>query len=132
MFEISAPHPGLQTTTLLPNPEFSDTESLTDEVISKRAVDGTLYTYVKTKGGRRKLQWTFRITRNKALELRAFLLSYYASKVQVVDHNDRTWVGFFTNNPFELTSVGRAGPAIQGWPRGETHTITLEFEGIEQ
>lgn len=132
MFEISAPYPGLQTTSLLPNPEFSDTEALTDAVITKRAVDGTLYTYVKTTGGRKKLQWTFLLTRNKGLELRAFLTAYAASKVMVVDHNDRAWVGYFTNNPFELTSVRKAGPAIQDWPRGETHTVTLEFEGVEQ
>lgn len=132
MFEISAPYPGLQTTSLLPNPEFSDTESLTDVVVSKRATDGTLYTYVKTKGGRRKMQWSFRLTRNKGLEVRAFLLSYFASRIRVVDHNDRIWVGNFTNNPFEFVTDRKAGPAIQGWPKGETQTITLEFEGVEQ
>lgn len=132
MFEISAPYPGLQTTSLLPNPEFSDTEALTDSVSLKRAVDGTLYTYVKTKGGRRKMTWTFRLTRNKGLELRAFLKSYFASKVYVVDHNARKWVGHFTNNPFEFTTDRKSGPAIQDWPRGESQTVTLEFEGVEQ
>ena len=72
MFQLQAPYPGLQTTSILPSPQFGDSESLRAEVSVKRAVDGTRYTYVKRKGGR-KLQWTFQLTRNKALELRAFI-----------------------------------------------------------
>lgn len=131
MITLQAPHPGLQTTTFLPNPQFSDTEALTASLSVKRSLDGTLFTYKKTKGGRRKLTWTFTLTRPKALELRAFLLSYYASTVKVVDHNDRTWLGNFTNNPFEFESARRAAPAI-GDLAPEACVITLEFEGVEQ
>jgi hypothetical protein len=131
MFEFAAPHPGIQTVSLLPNPSFSDTESLTASVSPQRATDGTLYTYVKTKGGRRKLTWAFQLTRLKALELRAFLLSYFASKIKITDHNGRIWVGNFTNNPFEIEAQTRAAPA-RGNVRGETHGITIEFEGVEQ
>ena len=102
------PDPALETTTLLPNPQFGDGENLTDEVQVKRAMDGTLYTYVKTKNGRRKLQWAFRLTRNKALELRAFIQAYYAKKIRVTDHNERVWVGNLMNNPFEFDTSGRA------------------------
>jgi hypothetical protein len=130
MFEFAAPHPGIQTISLLPNPQFSDTEALTASVSTQRATDGTLYTYVKTKGGRRKLSWTFRLLRPKALELRAFLLSYFASKVRVTDHNNRVWVGNFTNNPFEFTADS-GGPML-GDLRGELQSITIEFEGVEQ
>ena len=43
-------------------------------VVSRRtAMDGTRYTYVKRKNNWRKLLWTFRLTRNKAMELRAFV-----------------------------------------------------------
>ena len=132
MFEFAAPHPGVQTTSLLPNPLLSDTEALTTSVSAHRATDGTLYTYVKTKAGRRKMTWTFRLTRPKALELRAFILSYFASKIQITDHNGRVWVGNFTSNPFEFDTPSRAAPAIGGLPRGEKQTITLEFEGVEQ
>lgn len=119
------------TTTLLPNPEFSDSESQTSEVSLVRAVDGTKRTYVKTKLGRRKLQWAVRLTRPKAMELREFFRAYYASAVIVVDHNERVWVGNFTNNPFELESDSRAKPDLEGL-RGETITVSIEFEGIEQ
>jgi hypothetical protein len=130
MFEFAAPHPGIQTISLLPNPQFSDGEALTASLSVKRATDGTLYTYVKTKGGRRKLTWTFRLLRPKALELRAFLQSYFASTIRATDHNGRIWLGNFTNNPFEF-DTDSGGPFIGGL-RGEMQTITIEFEGVEQ
>jgi hypothetical protein len=132
MFELSAPYPLLQTTTLLPNPQFSDQEGLMAAVTRKTAMDGTRYTYVKRKDNRRKLKWSFRLTRNKALELRAFIYAYFASNVKVIDQNGRVWVGNFTNNPFEFDTPERAAPAISPMPRGETQTIELEFEGVEQ
>ena len=130
MFTFQAPYPGLQTTSLLPNPEFGDSENLTDQIAAKRALDGTLYTYVKRKG-RRKLRWTFGLSRNKGLEVRAILQSYFASKILVTDHNGRRWAGYFTNNPFEFETDRRAAPAIAPMPRGERQRITIEFEGEE-
>lgn len=130
-FKFEAPYPAVQTTSLLPNPQFSDGEALTASLTPLRAVDGTLFTYIKTKAGRRKLSWTFRLGRPKALEFRAFLLSYFSSKVRVTDHNDRVWVGNFTVNPFEFDTPSRAAPGHDDL-RGETQTITIEFEGEEQ
>lgn len=132
MFQLSAPYPLLQTTTLLPNPQFSDSEALMVVVSRRTAMDGTRYTYVKRKDNRRKLLWTFRLSRNKALELRAFIYAYFASKVKVIDHNNRTWMGNFTNNPFEFDTPERSAPAINPMPRGEAQVIELEFEGVEQ
>lgn len=128
--KISAPYPTLQTTTILPDPEFSDGEAAVGEVIPRRAMNGTLRTYRKTTP-RRRLSWDFRLTRLKALELRAFFKSYFASKVKVTDHNSRTWVGHFMNNPFELRSERIAGPDVGG-VRGETYSVRIEFEGEEQ
>jgi len=130
--QLSAPYPLLQTTTLLPNPQFSDSEALTASVTVKRAMNGVRYTYVKRRNGRRKLKWTFKMTRNKALELRAFIVAYFASRVRIVDHNGDTWVGHFTNNPFEFETTERAAPAIAPMPRGETQVIDIEFEGVRQ
>ena len=64
MFTLQAPYPGLQTTTVVPNPDFGDGENLAVEVSTKRAMDGTLFTYVKRKG-RRRLQWTFSLTEQR-------------------------------------------------------------------
>jgi hypothetical protein len=131
MFTLQAPYPGLQTTTVVPNPDFGDGENLAVEVNVRRALDGTMFTYVKRKG-RRRLQWTFSLTRNKGLEVRAFLQSYYASRILVTDHNGRKWVGHFVNNPFEFETDRRSAPAITPMPRGERQRITIEFEGEEQ
>ena len=107
--------------------------NLTDAVIVKRAMDGTRRTYVKTKGGRRRLKWTFQLTRNKGLELRAFIQSYFASKIYVLDHLGRNWVGYFTSNPFELDTPERGAPARPPLLRGEVEqAIELEFEGVLQ
>lgn len=127
-FYLAAPYPGCETTTVLPSPQFGNEVSLTDEVTSKRAIDGTLYTYVRRKT-RKRFQWTFMLSRNKSLELRAFLTSYFASRIKVTDHANEVWVGYFTINPFEFKTERRAGPPIQNWPRGEQVSITLEFEG---
>lgn len=132
MMTFEAPFPGVQTTILTPNPLPSDTEALGASVSSKRAVDGTLYTYIKTKGGRRKMTWTLSMRRPNALTLRAFLLSYFASQVKVTDYNDRVWVGNFTNNPFEFDTSDRAGPTYSDGLKSEIQTITIEFEGVEQ
>ncbi len=131
MFYLQAPYPKIQTSSLLPHPVFGDSESLRVALATKRAMDGTLYTYVKRKGGR-KLQWTFNLTRNKSLEVRAFIQAYFASVIKVTDHTGRMWVGSFVNNPFELSTDKRAAPAISPMPRGESVSITLEFEGSEQ
>ena len=131
-FEMSAPYPALQTTILLKNPYVGDAESILDVVTPKRAVDGTLYTYVKTKNGRRKLKWDFTLSRNKCIELEGFIKAYHASKIRVVDHNGRIWIGNFTSNPYDFTGKERSGPALQNWPVGETYTFSVEFEGIEQ
>jgi hypothetical protein len=132
MFQFAAPHPSIQTTSLYPDPQVGDSESLTVVVTRKTAMNGVRRTYVKRKGNRRKLLWTFRLSRNKALELRAFIYAYFASKIRVTDHNNRVWIGNFTNNPFEFDTPERAEPAITPMPRGEAQVIEIEFEGVEQ
>jgi hypothetical protein len=124
-FILKAPYPGVTMTTLLPSPKWGDSKALASTVKSLRAIDGTLYTYVQSRAGRKRFQWEFEIARNKALELREFLNAYQASLIQVIDHHGDIWLGYFRSNPFELMGAGRAGPS---WPGGETMSITLEFE----
>ena len=117
--KLAAPYPGIQTLTVLPNPEFNDTEALTVEVSTKRTITGAVFTYVKTKNARRKLLFRLRLDRLKALELRAFIQSYYKSDILITDHNGVLWVGKFSSNPFEIESNNR-------------DSIQLEFEAIKQ
>ena len=131
MFTLQAPLPVFQTTTFLPNPLLSDSEEVMASVTRKLAIDGTRYTYVKRKD-RRKLRWIFRLTRNKALELRAFITSYFASKIQFTDHNNRVWGATLSTTLLSSTRTETPGPAIAPMPLGERVHIELEFEGVEQ
>jgi hypothetical protein len=72
------------------------------------------------------------MARPAALAMRAFLYSYFASKIKVTDHNDRIWVGNFTNNPFEFDTPSGGGAPYSDGLRNDLQSITLEFEGIEQ
>ena len=128
MFSLSC----FQTTTILRDPQFSDGEGLTSEVNRIRSTDGTLRTYIKRKDGRRKLQWSWVLTRNKAIEFEMFIKAYVDFEIKVVDHNGRTWLGYITTNPVEITANRKATPAVQSWPLGESCSVTVDFEGVEQ
>lgn len=125
MLQITAPWPGSEVRIYLPNPKFGDSESLAIEMNPKRAMDGTLYTYVKTKGLRRKLLMSFTMTRMKSLELNRFLLMYISSQLKIVDHLNRTWVGYVTSNPVEFNTSKRG--ATGGGD--ELVDVEIEFEG---
>lgn len=124
MIQLSGPYPLIVTTIQLPNPQWGDSESVMAEVQSKRAMDGTLYTYIRNKG-RRKLLLSFRLTRLKGLELRAFLKSYMSERLKLVDHLDRVWLGYLSNNPFEFDTPERGTPG----GGSELQNIELQFEG---
>lgn len=121
---MKAPHPSVKTTTLMPSPKWGDSKTLTASVLSMRSMDGTLYTYIKSRNGRKKFKWEFEVARDKALEIREFINSYRGEVIQITDHDGDEWIGYLRNNPFEFTGVGRA----VGWPGNETMNIMLEFE----
>ncbi len=125
MLEITAPWPESVCRVYLPNPSFGDSESLTAEVIPKRAMDGTLYTYVKTKGQRRKVLFSFTMTRLKAIEFSRFLNMYISKQIKIVDHLNRSWIGYITSNPVEFNTAKRG--AVGGG--GELVNAEIEFEG---
>lgn len=109
-----------ETITYLPNPEFGDSEALHNEVNKKRALDGTLFTYIKTTTDR-KLIFRFKLTREKAMELYYFFQSYFTSTISLTDHNGVEWSGKFTSNPFDFKNLGV----------GEQQEIQFEFEGTQ-
>ena len=125
MLQITAPWPSTDCRIYLPNPKFGDSESLAIEMNPKRAMDGTLYTYVKTKGLRRKLLMSFTMTRLKSIEFNRFLLMYVSKQIKIVDHLDRAWIGYITSNPVEFNTSKR------GTPGGgdELVDVEIEFEG---
>jgi len=127
---FGAPYPLIEVHVFLPNPQFGDSESFMASVTTKRSMDNTRYTYVKSKNGRKRLQMRFRVTRMKALEFRAFLVAYYRTRIMLLDHLDQLWLGWITTNPNEFEN----SQAIPGNVNtGETLAdIQIEFEGIKQ
>lgn len=126
MIILQAPLPLIQTVTILPNPEFNDSEAGRSTVQVLQAMDGTLYSYVKSNT-RAKLNYTLNVTRMKALELRAFVSAYYRAGIQLTNHKGEVWNVRFTSNPFEFSGDSRA----TGQPGNEKMSITLEFEGTK-
>ena len=115
--KLRAPLPSLQTTILLPNPQLADVESPRHEIDIFRAIDGTRRTSVKTTT-RRLLTYDFILNRAKAEELKAFIQSYYLSKIRMINHKNQTWDGWVTNNPISFSPSGKESVSVQ-----------LQFEG---
>jgi hypothetical protein len=127
MFILEAPYPNIQTTTLLPSPNWGDSIEPVAIVKALRAMDGTLYTYVKSKDQRKKHSWEFNISRDKALELEAFIRSYTSSKIKIVDHDNTIFIGYLQTNPSAFSGSGRA-PSVPG---GEYMSVSINFEESE-
>lgn len=128
-FIIEAPFPGPITTHYLPNPQSGDSVNSVGSVEFKRSMNGKKYSYVKSRDQRKRLLWTFTLTKAKALELRAYFESYIGFKAKITDHMGKVYVGDFITNPFEFETVSRSTPS----PGNDTlNSIQLEFQGFEQ
>lgn len=133
-FTLEAPWPGSQTKSILPNPRLGNNENIQQSINIKRSITGTVRTYVKrnnmVKGdNRHKMQWSFVLTRNKAIEVLEFVKAYHASQMRVTDHLGREFIGYVMNNPLEITMARRGNPAVQNLPNGELCEVEIEFEG---
>ena len=126
MFKLIAPHPGYQTTLVMPSPEWGDYQATASSFIKLRAMDGTLYTYVKPRETIKRYQWTFLLAKHKAFEMLRFVQFYHGSLVKAVTHDDVSLIGYIMNNPTELTASSRA----PSWPGGETCQLTIDFEEV--
>lgn len=124
MLILKAPHPNYNITVVLPSPEWGNSVAGTASQQIIRSMDGSITTYTQTKDNRKKLQYSFRIARHKAIELQEFLKVYSGGPLKIIDHNDGSWVVFCTNNPFDFIDGERAYP----FPGNEMQHITLEFE----
>jgi hypothetical protein len=122
-FIMQAPYPALKTTSLLPSPQFSNTQGLKQRIASiMRSMNNKRYTYVNTSPDQ-VLTFQFLMTRAKSLELREFLLLYFAEKIKITTHENEVWVVHFVNDPFEFTGERKAEPAR------EMYTINLTMRG---
>lgn len=117
-FVLMAPHELVQTTTLLPSPQFGDADNLVAEVDVKRTMNGTVRTYIKTSSDEHLL-YDFILTRMKTLELINFILVYYSYNMRIINHKSEIYVGKLLNDPNDFTT----------FRVGEENTFRLEFRG---
>ncbi len=124
-FLIQAPYPNMLATLLLPSPTLSNNQNNTATIQTMRSMNGTVYTYVKTKRARRKYSWNFLTSKDKALEAKEFVGLYAQDLVKTVDHQDVIRIGWIVINPLDQAGQGRAG----GWGKNEeSYEYTIEFE----
>jgi hypothetical protein len=128
MIILKGPYPNFTRTLILPNPDLGDSYTPIRELDVKRAVDGTVYSYLKTTTSVRLL-FNIQMTRQKSLELEDFYKLNAGNKIELVNHKDIRYLAIFISeldkrnfkkswyNPSDLLGSE------------EAVTISLEFEG---
>ena len=120
-----------ETVTKLNSPQMQDSLGLASTIIYDVAMDGTIYTYKKTKGlDERILKYSFKqVHRKKALEVEAFLKYYGSDDIRLVTHDDQVWKVKVLTDPFSFTPSGRKYIDSGGVSR-EGVDFNLEFQGV--
>ena len=121
---LQAPYNFIQTSVVLPPPLFGDTENLISNINLRRAMNGLIYTYVKSSKSK-ILKYTFRLTRMKALELEEFFRYYNSYEIKMQNWKGEIWKVNLTTNPIDFVQTGRDAPT-------EDRTdVNIEFEGVK-
>ena len=124
-FVIQGPWPAMKNTLLLPSPRQGNNKGNQSTVQTMRSMNGTLYTYVKTKRGRKGFSWEFIASKDKGLETKEFIRIHSGGLVRITDHRNNVLVGYLTMNPLEEAGEGRAAP----WGKiEEAVRFSIEFE----
>lgn len=119
-FVMMAPHELVQTTILLPSPEFGDSDNIVAAINLKRSMNGKKRTYINTTP-EEQLVYEFVLTREKTLEVLAFIDVYYTYNIRIINHKGETYVCKIMNDPIDI-SIFRYG---------EEANFRLELRGRE-
>lgn len=119
-----------QGSITLPDANFGNTSNDEISLNLKKAMDGTIYTYVKVKSpGEVKLTFDWTLTRVKLLELQSFFTAdVIANPLLLIDSNGVVWDVILITNPITIRMESR-GDLGQNDIRGELGSVTLEFRG---
>lgn len=109
----------------LPPPEFGDSKALSNTINIKRTMTGDRYVYKRTNPVQ-KLNYSFIFDREKALELREFVLNNNSKQLTLTNWKGEIWKVQLTNNPFQFSEDG-----IWNCSRGNKSSISLEFQGVK-
>lgn len=114
---------GINYTVTLPNPQFDDSETNMDTLQVFRTQTNRRIITVKRQA-MRTLNYTFRLTRQKAIELRNFIRAEIDNQITLENWKGETWVGTIGTNPFAITADGRWGPCTEGM------SVELELKAV--
>jgi hypothetical protein len=107
----------------LPNPELGDSQEHLGKVAVKRSINNSVYSYIK-RSDLQKLSYNFRMTRNKSLELQAFVDANIANPITMTTYQGEIWVGKISNNPLDFV------PKDRWYPTRERVDVTIDFTGV--
>lgn len=104
--ELRAPYPGNKVTTILPKPQFQDIRKPESTIQVKRFINGGRKVYTNTTDTI-QLTLPFLLTRQKSLELEAFLRSYQSADIQIDLYDGSRWKAKLTGRTFGYRAVDR-------------------------
>ena len=95
---FAAPYPRLQTTSVLPDPEFGDSRASEASIQIKRRMRGKVSTYVNPNDTQ-VLVLTFLLTRKKHAEVDQFITAYHTTDWRVTLPDGSRWVTKLVGEP---------------------------------
>ena len=110
---------------ILPAALLGDKANNVASITVQRSMNAKYITLVKSSI-RQKLAMSFRLSLQKGLELRNFIIENISNPLTLVNWNGDSWYGYLMDNPFEQTFAGRSAPT-----EGEFTNVTLNFEGVK-
>lgn len=114
---------GMNHSVVLPNPQFDDSEANMDTLQVFRTATNRRVITVKRQD-LRTLNYTFRLTRQKAIELRTLIRTEIDNQVTWRNWKGEIWVGTIGTNPFNVTADGRWGECTEGM------SVELELKAV--
>lgn len=125
MIVLKAPYPNFTHAIVLPNPKFGDSETQIRELDIKRSINGTPYTYARVTNNQRLL-YQIEITRQKSLELKAFIERYTGFAWELIDHKNQKYRVKYLSD-FIMQNFKRIAYGVSD-PFGSEEAVTIEIE----
>jgi len=130
MLTLKAPFAVPVQTIVLPSASLSNTLASDDRQQLHQALDGTMYTYVRTN------EYTIldvsltNVTRDILDSLVSMIQDYGDVTWEITDHASRVWEARLNITPVSMQMIGRDGDDTV--PCFETGDLSLQFIGILQ
>jgi len=125
-FTLYAPSGGI---TVLPNPEFDNSEALTAQLTHRRSMTGVHYTYVRNPGEqRRRFSYEFRdVGHEKLVEVQEFFKLFGGQVITVIDQDDVSRQLIFADSDVGIVIEKRGFPSGTTGALHDVGTLTLDF-----